>query len=244
MEVEGDKMNFKEFEELINSGVKEISLNEDISLEDKTQAPIEIKTDGLVIDGKNHIIDGNNKLPILYIKASNITLKNIIFKNGFSEDYSGAITNYSNDLKVEHCQFIDNSTENAGDLYGGAIYNGENSKLTVEKSIFKENDSDFGGAIFIDSDSTVKINNSVFELNISEFDGGAIYNKGELIIDKSIFNQNMAFKGGAIFNENSLTINDSHFKNNKASDGNDIQTENEDISISNSLCEFINNDNY
>ena len=238
-------MNLKEFKELLNGEAKEVSLEEDVILEsDEIGRGIEIMRDGLLIDGNNHIIDGKNKLPIFYIEASDVTLKNIIFKNGFSQDYSGAITNYSNGLRIEHCQFMDNSTENASDLYGGAIYNGENSNLTVERSIFKENDSDFGGAIFIDSNSRVKINNSVFELNISEFDGGAIYNKGALIIDKSIFNQNMAFKGGAIFNEKSLTIKDSRFKNNSASDGNDIQTENEDISISNSLCEFINNDNY
>ena len=118
-------MNFKEFEELINSGQKEITLNEDVILaegEDEIYLDvIEINTEGLVIDGKNHTINGKNKASILYVEAPNVTLKNIIFKNGFSEYVGGALSNYSNGLKINHCQFIDNSTSSCSDLYGGAI---------------------------------------------------------------------------------------------------------------------------
>ena len=221
-------MNFKEFEELIKSGQKEIILNEDVLLddgEDETYLDvIEINTEGFIIDGGNHTIDGDNKASILYVEAPNVTLKNIIFKNGYSEYVGGAIT----------C--------NCSDLYGGAIYNAPASSLFIEKSIFKDNGSDYGGAIYIDSDSSVDLKNSIFEANTCEFDGGAIYNKGDLRVKDSIFNNNAAIYGGAIYNEKALIVNDSFFKNNIGSEGYDIKTENEDITVSNSQCEFINNE--
>lgn len=242
-------MNFQEFIDLIESGIEEITLTENILLEKGEEEEfiegIEISTDGLIIDGKNHTIDGNGKVSILSIKASNITLKNIIFKNGFSEDFCGAINNHSKDLRVNHCQFIDNKSEDFGNAHGGAIYNGPGSNILIEKSVFKDNGSDYGGAIFIDSNSILEIKNSAFESNTVEFEGAAIYNKGELIIDNSLFTRNAAFRGGAIYNENDLIIKDCKFINNIAGEGNDIFTENKDnLNISNSICQFINNDNY
>lgn len=43
---------------------------------------IELDEDNLTIDGQNHVIDANNLSRIFYITGKNITLKNIIFKNG------------------------------------------------------------------------------------------------------------------------------------------------------------------
>lgn len=239
-------MNFKEFEELINSGQKEITLNEDVILaegEDEIYLDvIEINTEGLVIDGKNHTINGKNKASILYVEAPNVTLKNIIFKNGFSEYVGGALSNYSNGLKINHCQFINNSTSSCSDLYGGAIYNTPGSSASIEKSVFKENGSDFAGAIYIDTNSIIEIRNSIFASNTCEFDGGAIYNKGKLIVDNSIFNRNAAVDGGAIYNEKDLIVKNSIFKDNIANKGNDIKTKNNDIEVYDSKCEFINNE--
>ena len=53
---QSDDQNFREFEELIDSGAKEITLTEDIILEQS----IEINTNGRVIDGNSHVIDENN----------------------------------------------------------------------------------------------------------------------------------------------------------------------------------------
>ena len=58
-------MNFKEFEQLINSGVEEIFLTENVLLEDCEEedyiSGIEINADNLIIEGNGHIIDGNKK---------------------------------------------------------------------------------------------------------------------------------------------------------------------------------------
>ena len=228
------KMNFREFEELINSGEEEIVLTEDVILEDfkdeDYKAGIEINADNLIIDGNGHTIDGDKKTPLLNVNASNVTLKNIIFKNGCSEYSGGAIIN-NGDLSVESCDFIDNFSED----YGGAIYN--NSKLHIRDSRFIENKSDYGGAIYMDSDSILNLDGSIFKSNSSEFEGGAIYNKAKLLIYGSLFDKNASFKGGAIYNEHILNVKSTEFRNNIASDGNHIESKNnENLNIYN--CRF------
>ena len=229
-------VNLREFEELINSGVREISLTEDVILDDgekgKYEEGIEINKDNLIIDGNNNAIDGCMKAPLLIINASNIMLKNILFKNSYCE-YSGAAIDNRDKLIIENCQFADNSSDDLG----GAIYNASNSKLVIKKSIFKKNRADFGGAIFIDSDSILNLIDSIFESNSSEFEGGAIYNKSKLQIFRSSFDKNASFKGGAIYTEDIINVKDCDFKNNIASDGNDIESENNEyLSIIN--CNF------
>lgn len=124
-------MNFKEFEQLINSGAEEINLTEDVILEDFEEedykAGIEINKDNLIVDGNGHTIDGNKKTPLLNVNASNVTLKNFRFKNGCSTYSGGAIIN-NGVLTVESCDFLDNSSDD----YGGAIYT--NSKLHIKDS--------------------------------------------------------------------------------------------------------------
>ncbi|WP_298523242.1 right-handed parallel beta-helix repeat-containing protein [uncultured Methanobrevibacter sp.] len=216
-------MNFKEFEELINSGAKEITLTEDVLLEDGEEEEydegIEINSDDLIIDGNDYAIDGCRKASLFIINASNITLKNILIKNCYCE-YSGAAIDNRSNLIIENCRFVDNSSDDLG----GSIYNASNSNLTIQSSIFEENKSDFGGAIY--NDSILNISNSIFKSNSSEFDGGAIYNRGNLVIKNSLFDKNAAVYGGAIYNENILTVESSEFKNCIANDGNHIETEN------------------
>lgn len=227
-------MNFKGFEQLINSGAEEINLTEDVILEDFEEedykAGIEINDDNLIIDGNGHTIDGNKKTPLLNVNDSNVTLKNFRFKNGFSEYSGGAIIN-NGVLTLESCDFLDNSSDD----YGGAIYT--NSKLHIKDSRFIENRSNYGGAIYMDSDSILNLEGFLFESNSSEFEGGAIYNKSRLLIYGSLFDKNASFKGGAIYNERILNVTSCEFKNNIASDGNHIESENtENLNIFN--CNF------
>ena len=208
-------MNFREFEELANSGIKQINLTEDVLGDGEY---IEIDANGLIIDGRGHAFDGNNESSILRIN-SNVTLRNVFFKNGYCEDSGGAILN-NGDLTVENCRFEDNTS----DEFGGAIYN--NSRLAIQKSLFVENRSDYGGAIFIDLEAILTLDDSVFVSNSSEFEGGAIYNKAGLSVSSSSFRNNAAYKGGAIYNEDVLNIKNSDFKGNIAGYGNDIESEN------------------
>ena len=220
-------MNFKELEELANSGIRQISLSEDIFFDGEY---IEINANGLTIDGGGHVIDANNESSIFHINAD-VTLRNIIFKNGYCEYSGGAIVN-NGDLTIENCRFEHNYSED----YGGAIYN--NSKLLIRKSIFEQNKSEYGGAVYNCLNSILNLDGSVLASNSSEFEGGAIYNKARLSVLSSSFKNNASFKGGAIYNEDELSLEDCIFKGNIASDGNHIESENkENSSVLN--CRFF-----
>lgn len=198
-------MNFKEFEELINSGAKEIHLNENVILDENEnyKKGIEIKTECLVIDGNGYSIDAKNRAKALNIQADKVTLKNLKFKKCVSNDGNGggAIENWGKDLSVKQCYFDNNHTN----CYpgGGAICNFENMNLescTFEKNT--SNDSD-GGAIYTEtfgySPIKVVLKNCDFKNNCANghfkdfgSNAGAIYNKNTNLF---LFNCNFEDNG-------------------------------------------------
>lgn len=198
-------MNFKEFEELINSGIKEIILYEDVILEndekEMSKHIIEIDSDELVIDGNNHIIDFNNVDG--YIKSLNfLILKNIIFKN-YKKGLS-LILNYG-DLIIDNCRFIKNKC---------IITN--KSNIWIKNSCFKHNEDN---CIYNYKDSSLFISDSLFSKNHARFSNVVLIdNKGfcEIVNSKFQYNKNYNSDICVIYNENALlNIDGCEFKNNK-----------------------------
>lgn len=165
------------------STTSEITLEENICLEryerDFYEGGIELDIDNLIIDGNGKTIDGANKSRIFIVTGKNVTLKNIIFKNGFSfQNYDNALNNHGGALRInqeanltiDDCKFMDNGSEE----YGSAICNsGELNILTSE------------------------ISN-----HASKKKGGAIYNiHGLLNVTNSTLSHNTAARGGAIHNK-------------------------------------------
>ena len=74
--ISSPEIDENDIESLINKGLNEITLKKDIDLT-KT---VNINTDNITIDGKNHAITSNRE-QIFNITGDNITLKNITFKN-------------------------------------------------------------------------------------------------------------------------------------------------------------------
>ena len=205
------------------SNTKEIILDHDITFEnyeiDFYEGGIELDIDYLIINGNGHIIDGADKSRIFIITGKNITLKNIVFKNGHAHknydnplnNNGGAIKiNRNSNITIENCEFINNISEE----YGGAI--GNAGELTINESTLNNNTSGSGGAI--NNWSELTITSSTLSGNTSEEYGGAIDNfGGKLTITESIFNNNTANWGGAINNfESKLTITESTLTGNTA----------------------------
>lgn len=169
----------------------------------------------ITIDGKGHTLDGDNSSGILYIDSDNVVVKNIIFKNGFSDVDGGAIICYGNNCIVINCTFISNSATSDG----GAVYlHGDNASII--DSTFNNNSADLGGAVF-SSSTGGKIVNCNFIKN-NAFNGGAVDWQGSdsTIMDCN-FTDNVGTYGGAViwYGENGLLTN-CNFKNNSAtSDG-------------------------
>lgn len=136
---------------LISRGIKEIKLREDIEISET----VTIDNDDIVIDGCNHTIDACGKTQIFNIKSNNVTLKNINFKNAYTNNPGGAIFNLEGEVKIINCNFINNRTF-GGD--GGAIYN-KNGNVTIDECDFRDNTAKFGGAIYNGNTITVTLSN-------------------------------------------------------------------------------------
>ncbi|AMD16636.1 hypothetical protein TL18_00425 [Methanobrevibacter sp. YE315] len=206
----------------------EIVLDDDYT---QGSAPIKINKD-ISIDGKGHIIDGQGKHSLITCSQGTVTLKNIMFKNGYSEEDGGAIyISGKGVVEIINCTFIGNKA-----YRGGAIANWGDT-VFITNSTFKQNTAllDFGGAVLSCSNSVIDncyfesnraekaggavftsytplgistITNSIFIKNTADEDGGAISNSGDLRFEECEFMQNYATYGGAIWSNRWLTFSD------------------------------------
>jgi len=187
----------------------------------------------ITIDGQGHTIDANNYCNIFDIDSSNVVLKNIIFKNGYS-GYGGAICGYYSNIELNNCTF-----ENcyASD-YGGAVYLSSYTKIINCK--FNNNDaSDYGGAVYL-SGSYNSIIGSSFSSNAA-YNGGAVYlsSYDNSITTSSFSSNNATYRGGAVYLSSSgNTFDKCKFNSNKANYGGAMYVSDSNNEISNS--EFRN----
>ena len=137
-----------------------------------------------------------------------IKVNNSIFSSNKASE-AGAI--YAvRDLTIENSQFSNNKITRKG---GALSVGGGNAIIT--NSLFElHNGADEGGCIFI-YDACVYVNNTQFISNKAKSYGGAIDNGGQLTIENSLFNNNLAYGAGSIDNGGLLNIINSNFTNNK-----------------------------
>ena len=203
----------------------ELILEHDITFEtyesDYYESGIVIDIDNLVIDGKGKTIDAADRSRIFIVTAKNVTLKNIIFKNGHSHknydnplnNHGGAIKiNRNSDVVIENCEFINNLSEDSA----GVIHN--EGRLNILGSIFTENAAEESGGAIYNYKGCCSIEGSTFVHNSAETRSGVIYNFiGYCNIADSTFAHNTAeTRGGAIYNDNgNCSIGDSIFNDNR-----------------------------
>ena len=102
-----------------------------------------IAKDNVVIDGDGHTIDGAGQARIFNITSNNVTLKNINFLNGHSENNGGAIYACGN-LTLIDCNFINNTAVQQG----GAVYVGSPvSNCRFDSTFINNTANRAGGAI-------------------------------------------------------------------------------------------------
>lgn len=101
-----------------------------------------------------------------------------VLRSTFEANHGGAIANYAK-LTITNSTFSNNDTQS--NEVGGAIYNDEKGRLTVEKSVFNENSvaNSSGGAIYNGGEGNISVSDSNFTKNrLYGFEcggGGAIY---------------------------------------------------------------------
>ncbi len=226
-ELDSDWKGFDYLNALIESGDCELSLDCDIALHESEQnfyeGGIEISKDNFTIDGNGHVIDASGMSRIFYITAKEVTLKNIVFKNGkyfksfFDDETNGGgaiFVCHDSSLKVECCEFIDNvSKKSAG------VINSKGVSLDILKSTFDNNFSENdGGCIFSISDMT--IDGCIFKNNTSsKYHGGVISSTNRLTLSDSSFSNNKGYDGGVIYDRGLISLENCIFTNNYAQHG-------------------------
>lgn len=224
-----EEYDFTFLDELIHgSGLSEIILDHDIIFKnyerDFFEGGIVLDIDGLVIDGAHHIIDGSG-ISRIFTVTSNVILKNIIFKNGYSykNDYQnplnsngGAIRNNSKgNLKCINCEFLNNCSEDKG----GAIDN-RGGCITLLNCRFENNSSEIiGGALINRKNAAMFLDNVMLNRNMTKYIAGAIENEGHIIMKNCGLTDNSSQSGGAVRNIDDLKIYGCDFINNNAGDG-------------------------
>lgn len=241
----------------------EVILKKDIKFDYKTDYElikgINISND-LIIDGNGYSIDGNHISSLFNIKDGKIVLKNIIFKNCYSN--TQAIIENESDVTIDKCKFVNNKTAYSlidnqkelniinVDFYNNysknkSLINNE-FNLKINESDFLNNDSNINGACLTNNKSkTATLTNSKFRLNTSKKSGGAIYNqlKATVNISNNEFHANTSgFRGGAIYNAGNVNLKDSVINHNSANHGGAIASEKGNLKIVNVKFNYNNSD--
>ena len=200
---------FKDLADLINNA----SPGDILELDTNYQNDGSVSSSGITIskaitiDGNGHTLDAKGSSRIFKINAENVTLKNIIFKNGHGNN-GGAIQWMNTKGVAANCTFISCSAENGGSVYwngengmintstfdhstatsnGGAIYwNANNGEIA--NSIFTNSYAQNGGAVYVPENRNVEIKSSIFDNNIAEEESGAVY--GGTVDDDCTFKNN------------------------------------------------------
>ena len=183
-------------------------------------------------------LDGLGRSRILNVKSQAVAeVSGLTFQNGFSlRNGGGAIENIG-DLTLKNivAQFnvVDSNGSSIAALNngGGAIFNHQDGKLTIENSTFDGNqarisiNNNGGGGAAIANDGLLSVVGTTFLNNNANGDegGGGIANYGTAFVFNSTFFQNVARStvqgGGAIKNEGNLTLVNRTLTNNFAHAG-------------------------
>ena len=203
----------------------------------------------LTFDGNNYSLDGNNSFSGFILNAdSSFEHINIINCKGLEEPsgsvFAGAAFNYGGDMNIINSSFSNNFVNAQGFNFalGGAVYNLNDGNVGIDNVKFSNNyalgASVAGGAIAngysTNENPIMRINYSLFENNYALGtivpQGGAIYNRGNLSVNNSVFNSNSIISdndslsvlyGGAVSNTGTADISNSVFYKNSAISKND-----------------------
>jgi len=192
---------------------------------------IDVKCSNITIQGSSPsnkaTLDGEGANRLFLVNETDITFKNILFKNGKYHNNTGGAIKAAQKITIINCTF----QSNVGDSGGAVMLHDDATGSKIIDCIFTNNncglvgDNDFaeGGALTIRA-SNVEVINCNFPGNSAPVRAGALAISTDAlntVIKNCNFQNNYAPRGGAIYiiTSNSQIIN-CNFKNNKATDGN------------------------
>lgn len=144
------------------------------------------------------VLDGGGDTRILVIRGNiDVSIRDLEFYDGYSDDDGGAICHNDGDLLVQRVTF----TDNVSDSFGGAISCFGTSLTILDSRFINNSASTHGGAIDVHQSNGTVIQNSVFINNHADWEGGALgANGSDLTVTRSQFIGNTSDEdGGAIW---------------------------------------------
>lgn len=161
----------------------------------------------IIIVGNGNIINAEHTSRIFNITSDNVVLKDIVFYNGNSTGFGGAIHWSGNNGIMDGCSFFDNDVfkDEHTDAYGGAVaWYGKNG--VMNSCIFSNNSAEvYAGAVRWSGENGF-INNSIFISNLGLNAAGAVYlnNAQNTSIKGCVFSNNSGHTvAGALYVRNS-----------------------------------------
>ena len=240
--VKAEDIQIYNFEELINSNPASGDVFEfNNNLDSDASIGNHFFNLDLTFEGNHHYLDGNNTFSGFILNQDSlfneIEIQNCKGQEYQGSDFAGAVFNFNGHMDIQNSGFTQNFVEASGFDYaiGGAAYNLNSGVINIDSTNFNGNYAhgalSAGGAIangFSTSDNPdMSINNSVFENNDTAAsvtsEGGALYNKGTIDINNSVFKGNYATTedeqisfvyGGAVSNAGNMTINNTSINGN------------------------------
>ena len=211
--VQNDNNDFSSLNSEINnsSQLKTFNLTKDYVFNSENDGEyssgITIDIDDLIIDGQGHTINANNQARIFNIQSNNVTLKNLVLINGFSDSQGAAVYWTGLNGEITNSTFKNSISKNIG----GAVY--FSNSAVVSDSKFINNSANFGGAVNLDN---AIVTNCEFENNFAKYLGGAIFCSQHSDIFNSTFRLNEAGDGGGIYFFTTGLVENTLFKRNNA----------------------------
>ena len=195
--------------------------------------------EGLTISGAGidkTVLDAGNLDREIDVHGGTLTLSDLTVQNG-KADPGGAVLVNSN-AAITRVAFLNNqSTSDASNGTGGAVFVSVEASADIAQSQFKSNFAYFGGGAIANANATVlSISDSTFNSNSTRLGGGALYlNGGSATIKSSTFTNNSADTGGAIHsNSNTVDVSNSTFVGNSAVNHGAINSRVGTITVNNS----------
>ena len=139
----------------------------------------------VTINGNGHTIDAKGQARIFYVGGDNVTINNVTFVNGKTDNVGGAILWVGDNGAVSGCSFIGNTA-----VLGGGAISSNGGEVTISGSSFINNTAESGGAIYWNFGNG-NISNSIFINNHAAYSvSDAIEGKYYLTVDYCWFGGN------------------------------------------------------
>lgn len=192
-------------------GNSEISITKSITIDGATPSNENLLS---TLDAQDNCRIFKITTPGTSTSTIDVTLKNLIIKNGLTNQSGAGIYGCGVNLILDNVYFIDNDAR-----LGGAIYVYDTrTTVTANNCNFINNSATSGaGGVYIYYSTAIFnncnfTNNAAIRPNTTGYSGGAIYSYGQLTVNNCNFVKNYGLYGGAIINDEKVAIiKDSNF---------------------------------